>query len=380
MYLEKGASLEERLQSYKQWKTDIQPKETFAYAGFIKDVPSTRSDALSCAFCLKSLEGWDSEEVPVEEHQKHSSNCVLFNTHRFRDREFLATATKSLLSYDIRKALCKNGLALYCLEKNTLDFFCYYCGFLLSIKKSQESIDMPTVLSIHTKFHPTCQKSRETIKKSTKTHEATKKYFFYRLLSEKISIENHPRHWINEKTLDVNICDKRSFSFLKHSSSAIRAEESKVLKRPRGPRKKMSTEDSQTFSSFEDSQESSLPSSLTSSLTNSLKSISESENVQNIEKNSVEEHRAPKKSFRDVPQIMLTPLSPSKSAFPQETIGDTIRVLNSFINEEERSSLNIKSALNLALQRLLAQVRDATEREMEGIRAEISISLAEHKK
>ncbi|CAJ0967349.1 unnamed protein product [Ranitomeya imitator] len=46
-----------------------------AAAGFIHRPSGNSPDVAQCFFCLKELEGWEPEDDPMQEHQKHAPTC-----------------------------------------------------------------------------------------------------------------------------------------------------------------------------------------------------------------------------------------------------------------------------------------------------------------
>ncbi|KAI9138078.1 hypothetical protein BKA69DRAFT_1093749 [Paraphysoderma sedebokerense] len=72
---------ENRLDSFKsrfKWphgSKHIANPESLAKAGFYFDPLSKSSDNVICFLCSKSLEGWDANDDPYQEHLSHSPNC-----------------------------------------------------------------------------------------------------------------------------------------------------------------------------------------------------------------------------------------------------------------------------------------------------------------
>ncbi|CAK9301791.1 unnamed protein product [Gordionus sp. m RMFG-2023] len=50
-----------------------------ASSGFVYAPNKECNDVAICIICWKELEGWDSDDNPIDEHRKHSPSCILFN-------------------------------------------------------------------------------------------------------------------------------------------------------------------------------------------------------------------------------------------------------------------------------------------------------------
>ncbi|KAG7166974.1 baculoviral IAP repeat-containing protein 5-like [Homarus americanus] len=71
-------SLEKRLKSFKKWPFDNEMgnnKEKMAEAGFYFIGSKREPDLVRCFMCLKELDGWEEEDVPWQEHEKHAPYC-----------------------------------------------------------------------------------------------------------------------------------------------------------------------------------------------------------------------------------------------------------------------------------------------------------------
>ncbi|XP_068105971.1 baculoviral IAP repeat-containing protein 5 [Hyperolius riggenbachi] len=69
-----------RIKTFSNWpftETCACTPERMAEAGFIHCPTANSPDVAQCFFCLKELEGWEPEDDPMEEHRKHSPNCLL---------------------------------------------------------------------------------------------------------------------------------------------------------------------------------------------------------------------------------------------------------------------------------------------------------------
>ncbi|XP_066472480.1 baculoviral IAP repeat-containing protein 5 [Tiliqua scincoides] len=70
---------EHRLATFSQWpfvSDCVCTPERMAEAGFIHCPTENAPDVAQCFFCFKELEGWEPDDDPMEEHRKHSPNCV----------------------------------------------------------------------------------------------------------------------------------------------------------------------------------------------------------------------------------------------------------------------------------------------------------------
>uniref|UniRef100_A0A8D0EDF3 Survivin n=1 Tax=Salvator merianae TaxID=96440 RepID=A0A8D0EDF3_SALMN len=70
---------EHRLATFTQWPFDSGcscTPDRMAEAGFIHCPSENAPDVAQCIICFKELEGWEPDDDPREEHQKHSPNCA----------------------------------------------------------------------------------------------------------------------------------------------------------------------------------------------------------------------------------------------------------------------------------------------------------------
>ncbi|KAJ7315912.1 hypothetical protein JRQ81_002074 [Phrynocephalus forsythii] len=56
--------------------------DRMAEAGFIHCPAENAPDVAQCFVCLKELEGWEPDDDPLEEHRKHSPNCVFLTLQK----------------------------------------------------------------------------------------------------------------------------------------------------------------------------------------------------------------------------------------------------------------------------------------------------------
>ncbi|KAL0266027.1 UNVERIFIED_CONTAM: hypothetical protein PYX00_011744 [Menopon gallinae] len=115
-------SYQNRLATFKSWGKQLEPQkfEFFAVVGFFC-TSNIQEDNTTCAFCSKSLEGWEATDVPVEEHYSHSTKCPLFNLNNYMAR---------------RRTFEASGL------KNTVpgDTFCFRCGFNIDVYLCSDAV------------------------------------------------------------------------------------------------------------------------------------------------------------------------------------------------------------------------------------------------
>lgn len=68
----------DRLESFKLWPFDDSKscnKSKMAEAGFYWSGTATEPDIATCFACDKVLDGWEKEDDPWGEHQKHAPQC-----------------------------------------------------------------------------------------------------------------------------------------------------------------------------------------------------------------------------------------------------------------------------------------------------------------
>ncbi|XP_029891762.1 baculoviral IAP repeat-containing protein 5 isoform X2 [Aquila chrysaetos chrysaetos] len=60
----------------------VSQAETMAAAGFVHCPSENGPDVAQCFFCFKELEGWEPDDDPLEEHQKHSAGCAFLSLQK----------------------------------------------------------------------------------------------------------------------------------------------------------------------------------------------------------------------------------------------------------------------------------------------------------
>ncbi|XP_053392420.1 baculoviral IAP repeat-containing protein 5-like [Mercenaria mercenaria] len=68
-----------RLKTFSEWPFDGDNScnpQALAAAGFYHIPTNTEPDATRCFCCYKELDGWEPDDNPWEEHQKHSPHCA----------------------------------------------------------------------------------------------------------------------------------------------------------------------------------------------------------------------------------------------------------------------------------------------------------------
>lgn len=64
-----------RFDSFEFFQSDFVNKNDLVKAGFFH----IRSDIVQCAFCGIALSEWEKDEIPIQEHRKHSPTCQFLN-------------------------------------------------------------------------------------------------------------------------------------------------------------------------------------------------------------------------------------------------------------------------------------------------------------
>ncbi|KAL7301236.1 baculoviral IAP repeat-containing protein 5 [Trichogramma pretiosum] len=67
-----------RLETFKHWPFGNEHQcnpDSMAAAGFFAVGGEDEPDLAECFMCRKQLDGWEAEDDPWQEHQKHQSNC-----------------------------------------------------------------------------------------------------------------------------------------------------------------------------------------------------------------------------------------------------------------------------------------------------------------
>jgi len=86
-----------RLETFKTWPNDPDwdcTPEKLAKAGFYFKPCLDAPDNACCSFCLKELDGWEPEDDPRKEHQKHSPKCPFLSLRKpFKDLTISETAS-----------------------------------------------------------------------------------------------------------------------------------------------------------------------------------------------------------------------------------------------------------------------------------------------
>ncbi|XP_017778508.1 PREDICTED: baculoviral IAP repeat-containing protein 5 [Nicrophorus vespilloides] len=70
---------EERLKTFKKWifkDDEVCNAAKMAEAGFYFIGQKDEPDVVKCFLCNKTLDGWEAQDDPWDEHYKHSKNCT----------------------------------------------------------------------------------------------------------------------------------------------------------------------------------------------------------------------------------------------------------------------------------------------------------------
>ena len=81
-------SYDNRLQSFQDWPFKKRSKcvaEKMAKAGFYHTPTTDYPDCVTCFACMKELDGWEQNDDPFQEHQKHSSSCPFIKLGKDED-------------------------------------------------------------------------------------------------------------------------------------------------------------------------------------------------------------------------------------------------------------------------------------------------------
>lgn len=118
-------SFEKRYLSFSEFTVKI-PASLMASAFFTSETPTS----CYCYFCKKTLDGWNSKDIPILEHLTHHNNCPMFALNSFDGRNATYPAN---FDKDKQKDLAKQGFVYYKLKETAgYDLFCFRCGFYLN--------------------------------------------------------------------------------------------------------------------------------------------------------------------------------------------------------------------------------------------------------
>ena len=155
----KLSQLSYRQNTFKKWphsrKKSFKPKASaLALSGFFYNPYSSGPDNVTCIWCGKHLEGWESNDDPFQIHRLKSPSCPLMTLELFESR--LATFgcwNRSEFQVVVDpKELAKAGFFLNCIERVDTDVVsCFQCGVTLG---NWEIGDNPVIE--HKKRNPSC--------------------------------------------------------------------------------------------------------------------------------------------------------------------------------------------------------------------------------
>ncbi|XP_011684624.1 PREDICTED: baculoviral IAP repeat-containing protein 5-like [Wasmannia auropunctata] len=80
-----------RMATYDNWpfnKSDKCNAERMAAAGFYVVGDNSEPDLVECFICGKQLDGWELDDDPWSEHEKHQSNCLFVQLNKQNEKEW----------------------------------------------------------------------------------------------------------------------------------------------------------------------------------------------------------------------------------------------------------------------------------------------------
>lgn len=117
-------SFQERMKTFEKWPENygVATPACLSIAGFTCVSAEEGNLTVRCVYCSKTLESWESTDLPAREHYLHMTKCPLFNVNLIASRMALFRGWEG----DARP-LCRLGFVKYNLGAS--DFiFCYKCG------------------------------------------------------------------------------------------------------------------------------------------------------------------------------------------------------------------------------------------------------------
>ncbi|KAI5181445.1 hypothetical protein NEOKW01_1626 [Nematocida sp. AWRm80] len=337
MAVSKYNTVSQRLETFKEWRQERPGKEDLAYAGFIWEPSKKSSDAVVCVWCDKSLEGWDPTDVPMVEHYQHQPMCTLSSLHQIQNRQETLTATLPDITVPTSLKLASNGIFSYNLVPEEKSFFCYMCGLWVTISANASMLGFASKSHIlHSKLSPECRYAR--VKHSNPacpkpTLKEIQTMFYFKLLSNQIDLSSWKKYDLTK------VQTKAALSKLLGIQST-------------DPRESLD--------------------------------LSES----NISIDTISLSTLPKNTFPTAPALQEN-LLPSISTEPKDSSACTIRLsevdpvvkdLLEYLTKEEAETLPIKEALFLGLQRLIAQTKQVIDKDIETLKEEIFLLIAQQNK
>ncbi|KYN00907.1 Baculoviral IAP repeat-containing protein 5, partial [Cyphomyrmex costatus] len=80
-----------RRKTYNSWpfkESDKCNAERMAAAGFYVVGDSNEPDLVECFICNKQLDGWEPDDDPWSEHEKHQSSCAFVKLNKQDEKEW----------------------------------------------------------------------------------------------------------------------------------------------------------------------------------------------------------------------------------------------------------------------------------------------------
>ncbi|OAG33117.1 hypothetical protein NEIG_02300 [Nematocida sp. ERTm5] len=374
MSIEKITSFESRVQTFETfgWSCSFQDIKTLAHAGFARDAVGGSNDGVICHFCNKALDGWDRTDIPYHEHRIHSPKCILFNLDTTEARARSFKYGQHRIAMKAIKFLAASGVFLYNIEDpNQPHLFCFNCGFNCKIASQIFCKTAMRINELHMWHSSTCAEEVKIEKEARGNKLNKKEYFSCQLVKGKVNALQETRYVIDLNELTSNNIEIHTPSW-SHVMTSGCLPKKNLLYAEKEPNKQAPISEISQESEKESHASASKKDRPLSSPEDSISPISSADQRDSAEKEPTES-----------PAMLCVTESPGVlekkvQIVVPETILDEIRPdelilqLNEFITPEERASLPIKDALALGLSKMLEQIRDITNQDIEDVRQEMS--------
>ncbi|KAI5133572.1 uncharacterized protein NESG_02429 [Nematocida ausubeli] len=390
MAIEKITSLKSRVKTFEgdEWGTPQHSAEILAYAGFARDLSEKSADAVICQFCGKALDGWDKEDIPWKEHKMHSSDCILFHMHKAQARMESFKWGEHRMVGPARVSAASHGLFLYNIEDNVPNMFCFNCGFNCRISGEERAHTGPRIKELHGWHNKKCSMEIAEIENRMFIEDDLDEnsYFYMQLIAGKVDTAKMPVYTIGLPETAINNIELKTESGTEYMTSRrlpsrrnLSEEKKKTVPEENSSTKKKSTlkrkksEDSQTPETEESGNN---ENRFTPTLNPSSENISFIQQSAETEKtHSSHRESTDLLSMSESPEVLekVEPSLDSSASETREIIPDELVIqLNYFITSEEKAALPIKTALYQGLSKMLEEIRQITNQDIEDVRQEIS--------